>query len=248
MLLNNSIETCIVIPCYNEAKAFPLKQYYTFLDNDQDVLLVFVNDGSTDNTIQVLEDLKLKYPNKVNIKSLDKNVGKAEAVRQGFQFCNTNYNHKYIGYLDADLSTSIEECVHLKSYMNKQILFSFGSRILIIGSVIKRSNFRHYTGRTIATIISNMLKLKVYDTQCGCKLFEAELSKKLFEKPFISRWLFDVEIFYRMIAIYGREEVIFKMLEVPLKQWVDEGDSKVKMTYFFKIWLDLFNINRAYKS
>ena len=51
-----------------------------------------------------------------------------------------------------------------------------------------------------------------------------------------------------MIAIYGREEVIFKMLEVPLKQWVDEGDSKVKMTYFFKIWLDLFNINRAYKS
>ncbi|MDD5150199.1 MAG: glycosyl transferase family 2, partial [Flavobacterium sp.] len=96
--------------------------------------------------------------------------------------------------------------------------------------------------------ISNILDIKVYDTQCGSKLFTKEISEELFQKEFISRWLFDVEIFYRMIHFFGKEKAIEKMREVPLKLWVEKGDSKVKFTYGFKLWFDLFEISRKYKK
>ena len=67
-------------------------------------------------------------------------------------------------------------------------------------------------------------------------------------EPFISKWLFDVEIFFRMFSLYGRQEAIKKMLEVPLSLWVDRGDSSVKPTYIFKLWLDLYRIHKRYKT
>jgi hypothetical protein len=100
----------------------------------------------------------------------------------------------------------------------------------------------------VATFISNILDIKVYDTQCGSKLFTREISEELFQKKFISKWLFDVEIFYRIIHLFGREKAIKKMLEVPLKLWVEKGDSKVKFTYGFKLWFDLYKIGREYKK
>ncbi|VAW26031.1 hypothetical protein MNBD_BACTEROID04-442 [hydrothermal vent metagenome] len=35
--------------------------------------------------------------------------------------------------------------------------------------------------------------------------------------------------------------------EVPLKSWIDYDDSKVKMTYFFKLWIDLYHIQKHYQ-
>jgi len=102
--------------------------------------------------------------------------------------------------------------------------------------------------RVIATSISKILKLKVYDTQCGCKIFEKELSETIFKDPFISKWLFDVEIFQRIILIYGRHQVLNKMVEIPLKRWIDKDGSKVKISYFFKMLMDLYSINKKYKT
>ncbi len=116
-----------------------------------------------------------------------------------------------------------------------------------IGSTIKRNTKRFFIGRIIATFISNILDLKVYDTQCGCKIFSKELAAQLFREKFISKWLFDVELFKRMLAIYGKETALEKMIEIPLKKWIDKGDSKVKFSYFFKLWVDLIKINNAYK-
>ena len=127
-------------------------------------------------------------------------------------------------------------------------MFGFGSRIRKIGSRIERQNDRYLIGRVIATFISIILDIKVYDTQCGSKLFTRAISEELFEDEFISRWLFDVELFYRMILHFGRETALQKMIEIPLKLWVEKGDSKVKLTYGFKVWFDLFEIQRKYKK
>ena len=218
--------TTIVIPCYNEEKGISNNEYSNFLNNNSEVLICFVNDGSKDNTVRVLNVLKDKHPTQIHILSLEKNSGKAEAVRAGIQYCNTHFEHQYIGYLDADLATTLEEFIDLRNYLQGEIVFSFGSRIRKIGSIIERENSRFLIGRIVATFISNILDIKVYDTQCGSKLFTKEISEKLFEKEFISRWLFDVEIFYRMILLFGREKAIKKMLEIPLKLWVEKGDSK----------------------
>jgi glycosyltransferase involved in cell wall biosynthesis len=240
--------TSIVIPCYNEEKGISNSEYSNFLENNPETLICFVNDGSTDNTLGVLNVLKAKHDAQIHILSLEKNSGKAEAVRAGINYCNQNFQHQFIGYLDADLATTLEEFIDLRNYLTGEIVFSFGSRIRKIGSTIERENSRFLIGRVVATVISNILDIKVYDTQCGSKLFTKEISEELFQKEFISKWLFDVEIFYRMIHLFEREKAITKMHEVPLKLWVEKGDSKVKFTYGFKLWFDLYKISRNYKK
>jgi glycosyltransferase involved in cell wall biosynthesis len=238
----------IVIPCFNEEKGISLTEYSGFLDNFCDTMICFINDGSTDGTLGVLNTIKEKHPNQIHIVSMMKNSGKAEAVRTGINYCNQNFSHNIIGYLDADLATTLEEFMDLTLYLQDEVVFSFGSRIRKVGSVIKRQNSRFLIGRVIATFISQLLDLKVYDTQCGCKVFTKEVSEDLFKEEFISKWLFDVEIFFRTIVLFGREKAIRKMHEVPLKSWVEKGDSKVKLTYFFKLWIDLYQINKNYKK
>lgn len=246
--MSTVFNTSIVIPCYNEENGISSSEYSNFLENNPEVFICFVNDGSTDKTLEVLNVLKEKYPDQINILSLEKNMGKAEAVRTGINYCNNTYRNQYIGYLDADLATTLEEFIDLRNHLQGEILFSFGSRIRKIGSTIKRENSRFLIGRVVATFISNILDIKVYDTQCGSKLFTKEISEELFQKEFISRWLFDVEIFYRMIHLFGKDNAIKKMIEVPLKLWVEKGDSKVKLTYGFKLWFDLFEIQTKYKN
>lgn len=240
--------TSIVIPCYNEEKGISNSEYSNFLNNNPEVLICFINDGSKDSTLKVLNVLKEKYPTQIQILTLEKNLGKAEAVRAGIKHCNATFQHQYIGYLDADLATTLEEFIDLRNYFKGDIVFGFGSRIRKIGSIIERQNSRFLIGRIIATFISTILDIKVYDTQCGSKLFTRAISEKLFEKEFISRWLFDVELFYRMILFFGREKAIQKMIEIPLKLWVEKGDSKVKLSYGFKLWFDLYKICYEYKK
>ena len=88
----------------------------------------------------------------------------------------------------------------------------------------------------------------MYDTQCGCKVFSKEIAIIAFDKPFISKWLFDVEIFSRILNYYGKEQALQLMEEVPVKKWVDKGESKVKISYFFKLWIDLFAIWQVHKK
>lgn len=246
--MTKSYITCIVIPCYNEETGISIKEFSTFLDTNRQVKICFVNDGSKDQTQKLLDIIKEKYDDQIHIISLTKNSGKAEAVRIGINYCNENFDFQNVGYLDADLATTLEEFIIISSYLNNDIIFCFGSRIRKIGSIILRDNNRFLIGRIIATFISNILDLKVYDTQCGCKVFSKEISKQLFKKSFISKWLFDVELFFRMIHIFGKQKAIIKMYEVPLKSWIEKGNSKVKPTYFFKLWLDLYNIKKEYKN
>tara|TARA_R110001583_G_scaffold5921_2_gene31195 strand:+ start:3684 stop:4433 length:750 start_codon:yes stop_codon:yes gene_type:complete len=244
--MTDKIKLCIVIPCYNEEKRLDINRFSNFIATQKEVLVCFVNDGSTDNTLKILDNLKAKFPLNIETISMPKNVGKAEAVRMGFLHCNATFNHTKIAYLDADLATSLEECFEISEHLTDKIVVAFGSRIAKIDSTIDRKYYRFIIGRVIATFISRQLNLKVYDTQCGCKIFEREISKQLFSSEFISKWLFDVELFHRLIAIYGLDRMKFIAKEIPLKTWIDYDESKVKMTYFFKLWLDLYQIKKFY--
>jgi hypothetical protein len=97
-----------------------------------------------------------------------------------------------------------------------------------------------------------MLRLPIYDTQCGAKLFRAtpELMGRL-QDPFLSRWVFDVEILARQIAAarvagLGPEAVEGQIVEFPLRRWDDVAGSKVHATDFLKAFLDVVRIWRRY--
>src|SRR6478752_7036789 len=148
-MIENPI-TCIVVPCYNERKGLVISDFLRFIDSNPDSLICFVNDGSSDNTQEILESIRTARPNQVHVVALEKNSGKAEAVRRGINFCNDNFNHQYIGYLDADLATTLEEFIELESYLKGNTSFVFGSRIMKVGSLIQRDFNRFLIGRIIA--------------------------------------------------------------------------------------------------
>jgi dolichyl-phosphate beta-glucosyltransferase len=244
-----SDQICIVIPCYNEAVRFPADEFMKFATGHAATMFCLVNDGSTDGTKAMLASLHDKLPDRILICDIPENKGKAEAVRTGVLAALRHFSAGYIGYFDADLSSPLDEAFRLQArFMEKPTLeFCFGSRMAIVGVTIRRKLYRHLIGRIIATFISNILHLVVYDTQCGTKLFRRELAGQVFEEPFLTRWLFDVEIFARIIGIHKGEQIEDFMLEVPVSTWIDKGGSKIGWTYGFRMFFDLYRIRRKYR-
>ena len=245
--MDTYFELVIVIPTYNEAKRLSLKKYFNFLKTHKDVMLCFVNDGSTDNTKSLLQDIELSARENVKIVEHPKNRGKAAAVLSGFLYGHNNILHKKIAYLDADLSTSLEECYALSQHINERTKFVFGSRIRKLDSCIRRKPYRFYIGRAVATVISRQLNLYVYDTQCGCKIFSSQLAQTVMTEKFVSTWLFDVEIFHRIQNVYGKQRLIRFSKEVPLQSWIDKNQSKVSFTYGLRMCFELLLIWRKYR-
>nr|WP_294870387.1 glycosyltransferase [uncultured Pedobacter sp.] len=248
--MENKEKTMIVIvPCYNEFKRFPLQSFEKFIRDNSNIGFCFVNDGSSDLTQYFIDNLESRYKKNVCAVSLMVNLGKGEAVRRGVNFVLKNFSTKYICYLDADLSTPLEEVqrVFWLIESRQELLFVFGSRVSVFGSQIKRLSYRHYGGRVIATLIDMALKLSIYDTQCGLKIFSRDLANELFKDPFLSRWLFDVEIFAKMKLLYSLVDLNRLMKEIPINVWTEKGNSKVKFVDVVKIPFILFAIKYKYR-
>ena len=234
------MKVTIIIPFYNEEKRIVLESFHQIFKNTSQYDFILVDDGSTDNTNTILGEFKNKFPN-LTILKLDKNIGKAEAIRAAvLSISNTDF----IAYYDADLATPFSELDKLIQFsiQNPNYKMIMGARIKLIGNGVKRSLTRHYFGRIFATIVSQfVLKVAVYDTQCGSKVIDFETAKPIFSKPFISKWLFDVELLKRLQKSHNLKEVV---KEIPLEKWEEIGSSKIKRTDFFKIPFELFQIYR----
>ena len=121
-----------------------------------------------------------------------------------------------------------------------------GSRIKRLGASIDRKAKRHYLGRVFATFASLTLRLPVYDTQCGAKLVQAALVPQLFDQPFLSRWIFDVELLARLRNLVGVQKLLDATIEAPLDKWEDIGGSKLRFSYMMRAPLELWKIARRY--
>jgi glycosyltransferase involved in cell wall biosynthesis len=217
-----------------------------YLEKSQGTILVFVNDGSTDSTSERLHAIRDQHPERIFILDLETNGGKASAVRQGILFVLREIKPAFIGYMDADLSTPFGEMDRMFSYLDqhKSVGVIFGSRVKRLGSRIERTPARHYFGRVFATLVSILLRLPVYDSQCGAKVMTAEKAETLFREDFITSWLFDVELLYRHKIVYGTERTLREVYEYPLYEWTESRGSKIRFKhvlsipfYLAKIWL-----------
>lgn len=247
----SGLRAAIVVPCYNEAKRLDVQSFSSYFAKRHDVQFVFVDDGSTDNTLGVLQSLTESDRQRFSVLSLERNQGKAEAVRQGMLKAFSETIDAF-GYWDADLATPLEAiddfCDTLVDHPQVEIVL--GSRVKLLGHDIQRYVSRHYLGRIFATVVSLVLGIGVYDTQCGAKLFRATPEiRQLFEEPFLARWIFDVEIIARLIkARRGTDQPTAEqvMRELPLEQWRDVPGSKLKPSDFFKAIFELAAIYRRY--
>jgi len=227
------VETLLIVPCYNEERRFQLANFVDFVDQHPECGLMLVDDGSRDQTAAVLQRLAATRPNSCFAVSLKRNQGKAEAVRQGM-LAARELKPAFAGFWDADLATPLEAAPGLIALLRQrpELRLVMGSRIRMLGRRIERKFTRHYIGRGMATLISLTLRLPVYDTQCGAKIFRCDQAwEQVFAQPFVSRWLFDVEILARYQQAHRKgllpplKDCIY---EQPLAYWCDVGDSKLR--------------------
>lgn len=239
----------IVIPFYNEYNRFSVEEFITFYTTNPNYSFIMVDDGSKDKTAEMLLKLQMRCKERIEIIT-QVNKGKAEAVRIGMMKAAGNSNYDYIGYLDADLASKPENFnlfLAIAREYEHQFLLLMGSRVKRLGADINRKLSRHIIGRILATIISAyLLKLPSYDTQCGAKLFRQEVVGVIFRKPFITKWLFDVEVILRLIKNFPGAEK--KIMEIPLMVWEDKFGSNLKYTDAFAIFLEIWRIKRKYKQ
>ncbi len=242
------LKSCaLVIPCYNEAARLQSNVFIDFAHHYPNIHFVFVNDGSRDNTSTVLTALAGQIPDQSTVLDNAVNQGKAGVVRQGVLYAIDSLPAEVIGFWDADLATPLPTAVDMLQVLeaNPTLWMIFGARVQLLGRHIDRKPYRHYLGRVFATCVSVLLKLPIYDTQCGAKIFRRTPPlRSLFEEPFVSRWIFDVEIIARFMRLPAGssprpEDAIY---EYDLMSWKDVDGSKVKPLDFFKALGDLYRI------
>jgi dolichyl-phosphate beta-glucosyltransferase len=240
---------CIVIPCYNEAERLLSAEFRAFVDDKTNFSILFVNDGSTDNTRVVLEKL-CENNHKINCFSLPKNQGKAEAVRTGALIALRNPEISYVAYLDADLAIPLDEFNRLFeiTIADSNYEFTYLAKIPRKDAEVKQPFKRFFIGRVLAFMNRLSLQLPIYDTQCGCKLMTREIAQVVFNTPFISAWLFDIEIFWRILNQHNQAYFAKHTLEVPLNKLIERGPSSISGKALFKLPLEFLKIHLTYKK
>jgi dolichyl-phosphate beta-glucosyltransferase len=243
--------TTIVVPCYNEAERLPVADYRGFLVASEAIDFLFVDDGSTDGTFELLQEMAASGGDRVSALRLAQNQGKAEAVRNGILAALAS-NPRYVGFWDADLATPLESILEFREMLelNDHLDWVLGSRVRLLGRKIDRKMHRHYLGRAMATMFSAWLHLPVYDTQCGAKMFRAsEELRAVFTEPFVTGWLFDVELLARLIEARGDIAAVRRsVIECPLHRWHDVKGSKIGVRSVGPVLRDLIRLRWNYPA
>ena len=223
----SSCEFTVVVPCYNEASRLDVQAFLTFLGDCPPARIIFVNDGSWDRTIAILNCARAEMPGRIDVIDLRANRGKAEAVRQGLLFA-TNRGDALVAYWDADLATPLDA---LQDFTLIAARFSdvevvFGSRRKMLGHRIERTFARRLISRACSTLARLALRLPIADTQCGAKLLRnSDAVRAAIALPFTAGWLFDVELFARIAErVADRKRAFY---EIPLAAWSEIPGSKV---------------------
>lgn len=233
----------LIVPAYNEFQRIKLADFLNLPDG---LSLLFADDGSSDETPQLIARIAQQNPNCYSYRS-DLNVGKAQIIFQAMEHANKTglvEQFDWVGYWDADLATPFFEVTNMT--LNADLTpvkydAVWGSRVYRLGADIKRCPMRHYLGRGFATVASLALNLKAYDTQCGAKIFRKNCAKIIFDRPFMSKWIFDIELYLRA------DKNNMKILEYPLTQWHDIPGSKLKVwKEIFRVAYDIVRIRKAY--
>lgn len=233
----------LFIPCFNEEKRLKISEFQSFIEENKEVIdFYFVDDGSSDLTIELLHNNLINNKNSFLVK-IDQNIGKGNALRKAIlEIYPSPYS--YFGFIDADLEIPLIQILKLhKNIKESNCLMAISCRNLTDNISLKR--IRSLSSVVILFVANKIIKFSVdlKDTQCGCKLFKREIVESCFKNEFISEWLFDIEIFLRYKTYnYSRE----KICEVPIFEMAKTGKSNLKHIQNLRIIQQLFLINGHY--
>lgn len=212
----------IIIPAFNEESRIEktLERICAFVSaNNLPVEIIVVDDGSSDDTVQVAEKNLAAHPAIASrVLQYDGNRGKGFAVRFGM----SNSEADIVLFSDADLSTPIEELPKLiDPISNNECDVAFGSRAIDRSLIGERQPWRREQGGKIFNLIVRLFTgLHASDTQCGFKAFNMVRFRKLLPHLAIDRFGFDVEM------LVAANENGLRLREIPVR-WDNDERSKV---------------------
>jgi glycosyltransferase involved in cell wall biosynthesis len=197
MSLENS-RTLLVIPCFRESGRIEpfLDALHRVLGNDAGVSVLVVEDGSEAEEQQrmqwLIEARRPVWPQLRPLLSLNENLGKGGAVYAGWA---AHEGEAWLAFADADGSSSAQEVARvLDCARTGKGQAVFASRIKMLGKEVQRDFHRHILGRVYATIVSEILRIPVYDSQCGLKVVPRAAFEKAKSLLSVTGFAFDVEL------------------------------------------------------
>lgn len=225
----------LIIPAYNEEKRLlpTLERVCEYLSTkDFPYEIVVVDDGSTDNTLQITKSIA-NNNNHINVLSNERNSGKGYSVRRGM----LSARGEYVFFTDADLSTPIEEIEKCLPYLVNGYDVVIGSRSMPGADIIVHQPwYREKMGKIFNFMVNVVLLRGIVDTQCGFKGFKRDVAKKVFSRCRIDGFSFDVE------ALYLSRKFDYKIKELPIR-WENSTLSKVSpVKHSIQMFKDLLGI------
>jgi len=227
---NEDRHALLVIPCFNESKRIApfLDSLHEVIGSDEHISLLIVEDGSgleeQTQMQQLVEAKRAVWPHLRPLLCLDQNLGKGGAVYAGW---SRHQDEEVLAFVDADGSCTAEEVqrlLHLALCPVPDTLHTafFASRIKMLGNTVTRDFHRHLLGRVYATIVSEVLNIPVYDSQCGLKALPRAAFEKI--KPMLTTmgFAFDVELLCALI------DSGFPVRECPIS-WHETPGGKVRL-------------------
>ena len=209
----------IIVPAYNERARIggTLERILEHLNEQKwSAEVVVVNDGSRDDTVDVVSQLAAEHP-QVRLIENPGNQGKGYAVRNGM----LNAWGKVLLFTDADLSSPISEASKLFTALEKGADVAIGSRWLDPSLQFQRQSLkRQMMSRAYNIFIRSVLTFPYRDTQCGFKAFTRAAAQRIFPLQRITRWGFDAEI------LYLAHHLKLQVAEVPVA-WGHDERSKI---------------------
>lgn len=236
----------VVIPAYNEAHRIgptlqDISNFLCLIEDESEIIIV--NDGSTDNTEQLvrrfmsgLDDMR-RFKTQVILINEKQNRGKGAALRKGMLEANA----KYVVFTDADNSTHIREFNKLIEYVKTTYDIAIGSRSLPGSNIIKKQS---WVRQTMGKIFNRIVKLSTLegfiDTQCGFKLFRRDAARTIFSETRINGFACDVEI------LYIAKKKSYKIIEVPVT-WENHPESRVRLfSSSYRMLRDVLKIRKIH--
>lgn len=238
----------IIIPFYNEEDRFYRFEQtiiHYLRDNKFINELILVNDGSTDKSLELLNSFQEKVSTFMTSKiiNIKENKGKGHAIKMGIQLAT----QKWILCIDADMSYHPTQ---LDTWINNKWIDLQTSKGIYLGSRVLGENYyqtklffhRKILGKLYSHLSKLFLNIGINDTQCGFKLYENLIAKKIFEIVGEDRFAFDVEVLY----IVKHKKI--KVNTLPVK-CMDTKDTKVNLIYDgINMFGALFRIRKRHRN
>jgi dolichyl-phosphate beta-glucosyltransferase len=226
----------VVVPVFNEEKRLcrSLKTISKYLkQHDYDYEIIVVDDGSKDHSLSIAKYVRNSVDENVCIVENKINRGKGYSVKNGFLHARGDY----LLFLDADLSTPIDEIEKFLTQLDKGYDIAIGSRALKGADVqVRQPWYREMMGRIFNILVRALVMSRFKDTQCGFKMFTREAALGICKRQTVERFSFDVEMLY-IARKHG-----YKIIEIPVR-WANEPDSRVHLIKdTTKMLIDLMRI------